>query len=47
MGIRPRSEFMKALKLRRCSSCGGKLNNQVTRCKRCSTANAKPKKIHK
>lgn len=47
MGIRPRSEFMKALKDRRCGACGAKLNNQVKRCKRCSAANPKPKKIAK
>jgi hypothetical protein len=44
MGIRPRTKFVMELKDRRCPRCGGKINNQKTRCKRCHTAQARPKK---
>lgn len=36
MGIRPRTPLVLKRKARRCSKCGAKLNNQRTRCKRCS-----------
>lgn len=44
MGIRPRTSFVLKLKARRCGKCGAKLNNQVTRCKRCHKSQGKPKK---
>jgi ribosomal protein L40E len=31
------------LKGRRCPRCGGKINNQQVRCKRCHTAQSRPK----
>ncbi|HRF02657.1 MAG TPA: hypothetical protein PLI18_19250 [Pirellulaceae bacterium] len=39
MGLRPRTKRKKQLKARRCVKCGGQLNNQRTRCKRCSGVN--------
>ena len=44
MGTRPRSKFVLALKSRRCSKCGTKLNNQLTRCKRCHATQGRVKK---
>ena len=44
MQSRPRTKFVMTLKTRRCRKCGGKLNNQVTRCKRCHKVAAKPRK---
>ena len=35
MQSRPRTKFVLKLKARRCPKCGGKINSQVTRCKRC------------
>ncbi len=35
MGIRPRTDHVMKLKSRRCPKCGGKINSQQTRCKRC------------
>lgn len=34
--IRPRTKLKLRRKTRRCTKCGGKLNNQQTRCKRCA-----------
>jgi hypothetical protein len=45
MGIRPRTGFVMQLKNRRCSKCGAKLNRQLKRCSRCSSAQARPKKL--
>jgi hypothetical protein len=44
MGIRPRTKFVMQLKSRRCPKCGGALNNQKKRCKRCSAVAPKPRK---
>ena len=44
MGIRPRTKFVMKLKERRCPRCGGKINRQQTRCRRCHTAQQRPKK---
>ncbi|MEX2176013.1 MAG: hypothetical protein WD872_16745 [Pirellulaceae bacterium] len=44
MKTRPRTKFTNLTKSRRCPKCGGKLNNQVTRCKRCANAVSKPRK---
>jgi uncharacterized OB-fold protein len=44
MGMRPRTAFVKKLKARRCGKCGGKLNNQRTRCPRCHAVAARPRK---
>jgi hypothetical protein len=44
MGKRPRTAFVKKMKARRCRKCGGKLNTQQVRCKRCSEKNSRPKK---
>ncbi len=44
MGIRPRTEFVKKLKERRCPKCGAKLNSQRIRCKKCSKATPRPGK---
>lgn len=44
MGMRPRTKFVHKLKARRCSKCGGKINNQRKRCKRCAATLSKPKK---
>jgi hypothetical protein len=44
MKTRPRTKFTLKLKARRCAKCGGKLNNQVKRCRRCSAAAGKPRK---
>lgn len=44
MKTRPRTKFTKLLRNRRCPKCGAKLNNQVTRCKRCSGKLSKPRK---
>lgn len=47
MSTRPRTAFTMILKTRRCSSCGGKINNQLIRCKKCGSAQPKPKKNKK
>lgn len=44
MKTRPRTKFVHATGERRCPKCQGKLNNQVTRCKRCNAPQVKPKK---
>jgi len=44
MRTRPHSKFVQQLKARRCGKCGGKLNNQVRRCKRCHATQGRPKK---
>jgi ribosomal protein L40E len=44
MKSRPSTTFTLALKDRRCPKCGAKLNNQVTRCKRCTKVLTRPKK---
>ena len=44
MRTRPRTSFVLKLKARRCPKCGAKLNNQVTRCKRCHESQSRPKK---
>ncbi len=44
MRTRPRSKFVKQLKARRCSKCGGKMNTLSKRCKRCSAPVARPQK---
>ncbi len=44
MKTRPRTKFTRALNSRRCPKCGGKVNNQKVRCKRCSQALTRPKK---
>ena len=43
MGTRPRTQFVKTLKERRCGKCGAKLNTQRIRCKRCGNAQGRPK----
>ena len=43
MGTRPRTQFVKSLKERRCGKCGCKLNTQRIRCKRCGNAQGRPK----
>ncbi len=44
MKSRPATKFTLQLKNRRCGKCGAKLNNQVTRCKRCAAPAGKPRK---
>jgi len=44
MKSRPRTSFVLKLKARRCPKCGAKVNNQVTRCKRCAGQLSKPRK---
>jgi hypothetical protein len=44
MKSRPRTKFTMKLKNRRCAKCGAKLNNQVTRCRRCTAVAGKPRK---
>jgi ribosomal protein L40E len=44
MRTRPHSKFVNQLHARRCGKCGSKLNNQVTRCRRCHAVAGKPKK---
>jgi ribosomal protein L40E len=44
MGMRPRTDHVMKLKSRRCPKCGGKINSQKTRCKRCHEAQGRPKK---
>jgi ribosomal protein L40E len=44
MKTRPRTKFVHATGERRCPKCQAKLNNQVTRCKRCNATQTKPKK---
>jgi len=45
MRTRPHSSFVQKLKTLRCSKCGGKLNPQRKRCKRCSKVQlSRPKK---
>jgi hypothetical protein len=44
MGIRPRTDHVMKLKNRRCPKCGGAINSQKTRCKRCHEAQPRPKK---
>jgi ribosomal protein L40E len=47
MGIRPRTDHVMNLKSRRCPKCGGKINSQKTRCKRCHEVQSRPKKKNK
>ncbi len=47
MGIRPRTGHVMNLKSRRCPKCGGKINSQQIRCKRCHEAQSRPKKAKK
>jgi hypothetical protein len=42
MGIRPHSTFVKQTRARRCPKCGCAINNQRTRCKKCSSLVGKP-----
>ncbi|MEN6366467.1 MAG: hypothetical protein ABFC88_06610 [Thermoguttaceae bacterium] len=44
MGTRPRTSFVMKLKRRRCPKCGGQINSQRTRCKRCHELQGRPKK---
>jgi hypothetical protein len=44
MGTRPRTNHVLKLKSRRCPKCGGKINSQQTRCKRCHESQQRPKK---
>jgi ribosomal protein L40E len=44
MGIRPRTDHVMKLKSRRCPKCGGAINSQKTRCKRCHATQTRPKK---
>jgi hypothetical protein len=44
MGIRPRTDFVMKLKSRTCPKCGGKINSQKVRCKRCHEVQRRPKK---
>jgi hypothetical protein len=44
MKSRPATKFTLQLKNRRCAKCGAKVNNQVKRCKRCSSSLSKPRK---
>ncbi len=44
MRTRPHSAFVQQLKTRRCTKCNCLLNPQVTRCSRCHSVAAKPKK---
>jgi ribosomal protein L40E len=41
---RPRTKFVLQLKARRCPKCGGKINSQAIRCKRCHEPQKRPKK---
>jgi len=43
MVARPRTEFVRTLKERRCPKCGAKLNRQQKRCKRCSAETPRPR----
>jgi ribosomal protein S27AE len=45
MGIRPRTDHVMKLKNRRCPKCGGVINSQKTRCKRCHQTQTRPKKL--
>jgi hypothetical protein len=47
MGIRPRTEHVMNVKSRRCPKCGGKINSQQVRCKRCHEPQGRPKKGNK
>jgi hypothetical protein len=44
MKTRPRTKLIHKRKNRRCGKCGAKLNNQVTRCRRCSALSGIPRK---
>lgn len=44
MRTRPRTKFVMKKKSRRCPKCGGAINTQRTRCKRCNQTQTKPKK---
>lgn len=44
MGLRPRTKHVKNLKSLRCSKCGGKINNQQVRCRRCHGVQQRPMK---
>jgi reverse gyrase len=44
MKTRPRTKFTRQVNSRRCPKCGGKVNNQRVRCKKCSQALTRPKK---
>ena len=44
MKTRPRTKFTRKVNARRCPKCKAKLNNQVTRCRRCSAVQNRPKK---
>jgi hypothetical protein len=44
MGLRPRTKQVMAMKSRRCPKCGGKINNQQIRCKRCACVQVRRKK---
>jgi len=44
---RPRTKLKLARKARVCPKCGAKLNNQLTRCKRCSNEVALAGKVSK
>lgn len=44
MGLRPRTSHVRKLKARRCSKCGGKLNSQQVRCRRCHAVAGRPVK---
>jgi ribosomal protein L40E len=44
MGIRSRTRFVQQLKARRCPKCGGRINSQQVRCKRCHQQQQRPKK---
>ncbi len=44
MRSRPRTAFVMKLKRRRCPKCGGKINNQQTRCRRCNQVQGRPQK---
>ncbi|MDO4558886.1 MAG: hypothetical protein Q4C47_07970 [Planctomycetia bacterium] len=41
---RPLTRFTRALKKRRCPKCGGAVNSQRVRCKRCSSKVPRPVK---
>jgi hypothetical protein len=44
MKTRPRTSFVMKLKNRRCPKCGGAINSQRMRCKRCHESQGRPKK---
>jgi hypothetical protein len=44
MGLRPRTTHVMKLKARKCGKCGGKINSQQVRCRRCHATQVRPVK---